>query len=317
MLLSNSLAWKFEATCCERRLERELMRSKKLNWFNTAEIILAFVFCTCRTSADTVTLPPSADTFIGARYQGPNGTGLDTIIGTQGQQANLARNHGLLKFDVASRIPSNAIITTATLRLTVTKAPMSGPNSNFNLHRLLRSWSELQTTWTLRLPPSTAWSVPGAATPADYSAVVSGTHFIGGPSDYLFTSTSNLVADVTAWVKNSSTNQGWLVKTSDESVASSARHFGSREGPSSAAPQLTVDYTVPPKLRIDSAGIGSNGFCLNFTAQAGKGYTIERRDQVGMGTWEIARVLDPGPGGLVTMCEPLASGARFYRVGEH
>src|SRR6266700_6595035 len=89
-----------------------------------------------RLAAATVTLVPSEDTFISEHYLGNNGLGSEMVIGTQNVMSGFARDRGLLKFQAVSQIPANATITAVTLTLTLIKAP-AGPNSNFNLHRML------------------------------------------------------------------------------------------------------------------------------------------------------------------------------------
>jgi hypothetical protein len=77
----------------------------------------------------------------------------------------------LLKFDVASSIPSNAIVTFVALTLTLFKAPRPDVLW-FSLHKVLQDWSEDSVTWTNRLSPPAPWSVPGCAAPLDYSSSV-------------------------------------------------------------------------------------------------------------------------------------------------
>src|SRR5882672_5264070 len=123
-------------------------------------------------AAETVTLGPSQDTYISEHFSGTNGLGTDMVIGTQGFRVGFGKNHGLLRFDGLLGIPTNAIITSVTVRLTVIKTP-AGPDSNFDLHRMLQEWEERSSTWFARLPPDVAWAVPGGAESVDFSATVS------------------------------------------------------------------------------------------------------------------------------------------------
>jgi hypothetical protein len=123
-----------------------------------------------------------------------------------------------------------------------------------------------------------------------------------------------MVADVMTWITNSSSNQGWLLITEDESISPSARRFGSREGAS--GPQLILE--LEPPLRIDSAGISNAEFCLRFEGKAGKSYVVDRRPRLDSGSWTQLTVLPPrGADGPVTVCDmdPIA-GSMFYRVQE-
>jgi hypothetical protein len=124
-----------------------------------------------------------------------------------------------------------------------------------------------------------------------------------------------MVADVAVWIADPSVNHGWLVKTADESISPSARHFDSRE--SATGPRLIVDYDFTP-LRIDLFGISNGQFCLRFNGKAGKSYLIQRRERLDQGNWTQVTTLPPrGSDGPITVCDgPLAPTSGFYRVQE-
>jgi hypothetical protein len=273
-------------------------------------VLAALISAPDRLAADSVTLSPVADTFISEHFLEPNGNGLDMVIGTQGVVSGSAKDRGLIKFDL-SQIPRGATINSVTLQVNVNRAPTASSPNGFNLHRLLRPWAESESTWVLRLAPDQNWDAPGAAAGSDYSQTVSGSTVVGGPGPYTFSSTAGMVADVAAWIADPSANNGWLVKTADESISSSARRFDSRE--SATGPQLIVDFTP---LRIDSFGISNGEFCLRFNGKAGKSYVIERRERLDQGTWTQVTTLPPrGSDGPVTVCDaPLMPTSGFYRV---
>jgi hypothetical protein len=276
-------------------------------------ILAVLIFCTGRVSGDTVTLTPVADTFISeaVRFPGPNGDGLDMVIGTQGVLSGTAKDRGLIKFDF-SEIPTGATINVVRLQVTVNRAPTGSTPNSFNLHRMLRPWSEAESTWTLRLG-GVNWVAPGAAAGSDYAQTVSGTTLIGGFGGYTFPSMPGIVADVAAWVADPSVNHGWLLKTADESISPSARGFDSRE--TATGPQLVVDFS--PLFRIDAFEISNGEFCLRFNGKAGKSYLIERRERLDQGTWTQVTSLPPRlTDGPVTVCDGLTPISGFYRVQE-
>ena len=265
-----------------------------------------------RARAASMTLNPVQDTFISEAIGTPNGTGVDMVMGTQGASAGFAKNRGLIQFDLSS-LPSGAVVQSATLRLTVTKAPQFPVNSNFALHRLAQPWDDLESTWMLRLDPGENWAAPGGQEGTDFSATASGSVLVSGVGGYTFESTPELVADVNAWLTNSAENHGWMVKTEDESIGFTARRFASREG-LSGAPVLEVQFEAP---QISSAEIVGGQFCLHFAARQGKSYVVERRDLVDRGEWAVIATLPPADvTGEVTVCDPLGTGTGFYRVGE-
>jgi hypothetical protein len=275
-------------------------------------ILAGLVFCEGRAVGDTITLLPVADTFISEHFPGPNGDQPDMVIGTQGFLAGAAKDRGLIKFDF-SEIPSGATINSVRLQVTVNRAPTSSTANSFNLHRVLRPWAEAESTWTVRLAPNQNWDVPGGAAGSDYSQTVSGTTLIGGFGGYTFPSTTGMVASVVAWMADPSLNNGWLLKTADESISPSARRFDSRE--SATGPQLVVDFSPP--LRIDGFEISNGDFCLRFNGKAGKSYLVERRERLDQGTWTQVTSLPPRTAdGPVTVCDGLTPNSGFYRVQE-
>ena len=180
--------------------------------------------------AETVTLLSVADTFLpefDEHFPGANGSGPDMVIGTQGVNAFFARNRGLIRFDLSS-IPMGAEVNSVTLQLTVNRVPTAGVASDFQLHRLRVSWAESESTWFLRRAGET-WGTPGGEAGTDYSTIVSAQTLVNGQGTILFGSTPALLEDVTGWLNLPASNQGWLIKTEDESVKLSAGRFASKE----------------------------------------------------------------------------------------
>src|ERR1041384_2382100 len=86
----------------------------------------------------TTNLVSSADTGLFEQSPDNNLGGMTyVVVGT----INLGkRSRGLFRFDVASALPANATVTSATLTLTVAVA--RGVNQTFELHRVLKDWGE-------------------------------------------------------------------------------------------------------------------------------------------------------------------------------
>ena len=263
--------------------------------------------------ADSVTLTPVADTFISEHFAGPNGFSAELVMGTQGSAAGGARNRGLVKFDLTS-IPTNAFIDSAVLQVTVNKYASGGAGSFFHLHALRVPWTESVSTWFVRSAGQN-WAAPGGVAGTDYAAESSGSAFISGTGATIFETTTGLVASVTGWLQSPASNQGWLIKTEDESVGLTAGRFGSRANPNTS-PQLTVGFTVPPSPpQIDSVSIEGTNFCVNFQGVAGNVYVLEGREEVGSGVWETIGGLLAETDGPQKLCDPLSGPRRFYRVG--
>ena len=85
----------------------------------------------------TANLLPSADTSISQGFRDNNfGATVEIQAGT------ITTGHptrALFKFDI-TQIPTNATITSAALRIIVTKKRLNGAGSTFDLHRILKDW---------------------------------------------------------------------------------------------------------------------------------------------------------------------------------
>lgn len=263
--------------------------------------------------ADSVTLAPIADTYLSEHFAGPNGSSSELVMGTMGSAASFAHNRGLVKFDLTS-IPTNAVIDSVALQITVNKTAGGGAASFFHLHTVKVPWTESASTWLVRSVGQN-WAAPGGASGTDYAAASSGNAFVGGTGAATFESTDGLVADVTSWLRSPATNQGWLIKTENESVEKTAGRFGARENPNTS-PQLTVQYTVPPPPpQITSVGIEGTNFCVNFQGVGGNIYVLESRADIESGDWATVGGLIAEADGPQQLCDPLIGLKRFYRVG--
>ena len=205
--------------------------------------------------ADTITLEPEADTTIIQNSDYANGGSTGIFAG----QTNMAgARRGLLRFNVAGELPAGAIVTRATLQMTV--AQTTSDAANFALHRLTGAWNEGvaagsgqgapassgDTTWLYRVysdapGQSISWTNPGG----DFVTTASATTLVAFSGTYTWASTAATVADVQGWLDNSTTNNGWLLKATSEIVVPTAKRFLSRESaPSNTRPQLTIEYTA-------------------------------------------------------------------------
>lgn len=270
------------------------------------------------STADTALFETSPDNNLGGNTDVPSGT---TSSGF--------KSRGLFKFDLAGQIPTNATVTNVSLTLKVTRTSNGASNSTFLVRRVLRDWGEGsktsstgqpatagEATWNARFAPSTLWNNPGASLGVDYSSTISASKFVSGLGSYTFTSTTALIADVQAWLNTPATNFGWLVLSQDEGVNSTARRFGSREDTTNA-PVLVVQYTtsapVPPQLTGVTLTNGS--FRFEFTAEAGKTYTVESRGGLTSGSWTTFTNLAAQPVNTnLLILAPLSVSNGFYRV---
>jgi len=214
-----------------------------VNRFLQVLIAVAAVVSACLTAhGDILSLTPVADSWV-REFQpdSNNGGGPDFVSGTLGNLGNRELRRAFLQFDL-SAVPPGATINSVTLTVTVTRAPTSGrADSQFQVRRVLSQWSEFELTWNSRLN-NTAWQSPGAEGAADTAQNGSSAVEVFAEGSYTFPSSSDLVADVQAWVNDPAHNFGWLMQSEDEATPETARRFGSRESGVNA-PILGIDYS--------------------------------------------------------------------------
>src|SRR5437667_401025 len=95
--------------------------------------------------ADGVTLIPTEDATISEKSLDLSlGSATTLDSGTTGPNEGLKMNRALLKFDLTGIIPSNALVTSAALTLTVLQAPTT-TNLWFSLHKVLRTGAKARS----------------------------------------------------------------------------------------------------------------------------------------------------------------------------
>jgi hypothetical protein len=226
-------------------------------------IIALSSFALVCSHAETISLQPVADTTLLEVAPDNNLGGADFL--NAGTSGNGSRNRALMRFDLSS-IPAGSLITSATLSMDVVHQPSTGMAvSFFDLHRVLQPWGEGvqvpadpnspglgspaapgEATWNSRFAGSATWTVPGGQEGVDFSATASGTAFVQGLGDPVaFESTSELIADIRAWMDQPSQNFGWMLMTESENIQKTARGFASRE--SGFGPTLLIEFAPVPE----------------------------------------------------------------------
>jgi hypothetical protein len=231
---------------------------KLLNLFSIAGVLFSGIFLGALTSARgvTVALHPIADTTLQEAF--PNNNQGDGTSFQAGGRRQGGRTRGLLEFDIAGNLPASAVISSASLSVTVVGVPSGGVNSVFDLNRLLAGWGEGngsdhggspggagQATWNNRLGSGSPWSTAGG----DFFSTVSASRSITGFGSFTFSSTANLVSDAQAWYNTPANNFGWLIRSESELTPTSIRRFASRNDTANS-PVLTLTYTVVPEPSV-------------------------------------------------------------------
>jgi|TARA_B110000908_G_C10148040_1_gene399991 hypothetical protein len=224
-------------------------------------IIISSFFTPAMASAITVALNSVAETTLNASSTSNNmGGHAQFHVGHTNEDA---ARRGLLRFDV-STIPATAIISSATLELTIPSGNTSGTPS-FATHKMLTSWGEGnkignngdaavtgEATWNSN--GTVAWAAPGAGSGTDYVAGASASTTVAVFGNYTW-SAAGTTADVQSWVDGTSANNGWIMLETTPTTGS-ARRFSAN-----AAPTLTIEYTVVPEP-TSAALLGLGGIAL-------------------------------------------------------
>jgi len=215
------------------------------------------------SAADTATLSAARDATLIESTTGAfaNGAGPVIFVGRTSQSSN-SRRRALVAFDVAAALPGGSVITAVTLELEL--SPSHAEPVEIGLHRIAVDWSEGPSssdggsgaasqvgdaTWIHTRYDTERWSSAGG----DFTAQASALAVIADAAIHGFDSTTDLVADVQAWLDAPTSNHGWIL-IGGEQAASTAKRFYSREaGREGEGPRLVIEY-VPPCEAADLTG---------------------------------------------------------------
>lgn len=178
-------------------------------------------------SPTTCTLTAAADAYV-REVTPATALGAETTLEVSPQK--LARRRSLVRFDLGTcspAIPADAIVHSASLRLTVVVAILTGSRT-YDLSRVSASWSEATVTWNAQ---------PGVASPTTSLVVAAGT----SPGSNL---EWNVVADVQDFLTGASANHGWRISDAAEGVATAELlQVHSREA-ATDLPTLVITYVA-------------------------------------------------------------------------
>jgi len=275
----------------------------------------------------SVSLTPIADTTLFETSPDNNfGASIDLRAGTTAQGK---KSRALLMFDVAGKLPTNAVVTNVTLVLKVTNIPGGGgATSIFGIHRVLAAWGEGskdsaaasagEASWVARLFLDSLWQAPGGSAGADYATAPSSTTSVAGLGPYTFGSTSNLVADVQSWVDGPAQNFGWLLATESENVLQTARRFGAREDATNRA-ELRIEFRLgnpAQALSFDSVERQGDQLQLRFTVPASYAVALEFAPSLPPPSWMVLTNIAAKLEEVHAVVPDVTSAAsqRFYRL---
>ncbi len=220
-----------------------------------------------QAGAVTITLEASQDNTLYDNSEGAlsNGAGNHFFAGRNGASGGQITMRGLVMFDVASRIPPGAIINSVALGLNVSTPMLQ--TGMVTLHPVLAPWGEGlsdaamgeaggapsatgDATWIHTHFDTIRWGTPGG----DFIPAPSASFTVAANGPQVIESTPELVADVQSWLDDPGSNNGWLLRRSDEAML--GIRFDSRTHSMEARrPLLTIDFSLPPLLISPQSGI--------------------------------------------------------------
>lgn len=224
-------------------------------------LIAAVLFGAFSVSAQqTVTITATKDNTLYETVDGStsNGAGIYLFVGQVGSNGDNKNRRTVIKFDLEGKLPANAVITLAKLKMNMSQSRTGA--SNLSIYRLISDWGEgisdaadpggrgaaaatNDATWKHKFFSTQNWSALGG----DYISFPSATSSVGGTGSYEWSDTL-LWANVVSWVANPASNFGWIIIGNE--TGQSAKRFDSRENAVAPnRPKLTVEYTLPMSVR--------------------------------------------------------------------
>lgn len=228
--------------------------------------LLLFLSLGLNAAATTISLPSVSDTSL---YENKPDSNLGATTMVAGTNQLFSRSRGLVRFDLAS-LPAGAVVTGVQVQLHCTRQPdpdqHGGPvASDFSLYRMYVGWGEGggtaptgsvsaagDATWNERHFGGTTWGTPGGLIGTDFANNPSATTTVGNIGDYVWGSSSELIADVQAWIDTPLSNFGFMLVNQSEGTPGSARRFSSREqsGGVIPPPRLVITYSAIPEPSV-------------------------------------------------------------------
>jgi len=176
-------------------------------------------------------------------------------VGCVNKGLGLSIRRGLIYFDVAGNIPSDALIDSVRLTINVNSAM----NSTVELHKVLSDWGEgtsnssggngvaptnNDVTWLASYYPSAMWVQPGG----DYNSTISASTSVSSSATTVIIASDSMKADVEKWLKTPTLNFGWLLKTANETSYGTISKFYSKETGTAASLAIYYKSQLPSNI---------------------------------------------------------------------
>jgi hypothetical protein len=197
----------------------------------------ALASCASAARAGSTNGTVAAGTFINSNNPDNNNGGVSTI--DIGNDFNTGSMRGLVRFSLPAALNERVSITGATLTMTTSSVPPDGSAAaaTVSVERLTESWGQgngagAQTlgsytagspctgsgaTWNKPLCSGAAWATAGGSV----TGVISATAPVPASSgSFVQWNAAGIASDVQAWADDATSNHGWRLRSSTETVAS-------------------------------------------------------------------------------------------------
>ena len=191
---------------------------------------------------------------VNGSYATTNFCGSASAVRDAGTWSSLVRRT-LLRFDTSS-IPTTAVVSAATLDLSLSQALGASVPMGVRAYRVTSGWLN-SATW------NSNGAVPWSGGNYDSSVLLASTQV--GPAAGHYTWAVSPAA-VQSWVNGSVSNYGLLLRTVDESVTGAFRFASGAAADPTTRPKMTITYNTPPTVpggRMTTpcaAACGQDGF---------------------------------------------------------
>lgn len=177
---------------------------------------------------------------------------------------NRQHRRALIRVDLSS-IPTNWIVDSVSLTLTVQRSGGNFGDVDYSLHRVSQSWGEGtvvglseggfgnvaepgDATWLSRFHDADLWTAPGGDFAVDSSATAP-----AGIADTTVTWTSAKMADdVQQWFDSPASNHGWIIISDEEGTRQRVKRFYSSESADFRPVLQVVAHSAPASLPAQS-----------------------------------------------------------------
>jgi len=224
-----------------------------------AVLILAFATVSAsENNSETITIPASKDNTLYEDDSGALSNGAGAYF-FAGKAADQEIRRGVIAFELAGSVPTNAIIVGAELKLHMSKS-IAGLQP-VAAHRLLLDWGEGasnatgqegggapaqtgDTTWLHTFCCDQFWTEAGRPSGGVFAITPSASTMVGDVGEYVWED-SELINDIKYWLDNPDKNYGWIL-IGNEEVGTTTKRFDSLQNPSAQVrPQLVIEYLIP------------------------------------------------------------------------